>query len=375
MPLSVGNTAQGASWMQIVRRLGAKLWWSVERVGSANKKGSATLLRSSHLRESRAQAHHRACSRLCQPGTTTWPPGRPGLGARARAVGSPPPASGARTYLRHPWFLTGRQAVRGQRHWCAPCPRPSSEGSARLGRGSWSAREVQRCAPDPWQHGGSSRRRTAEGLRSWRGRQERWQLWRPPDPAPGPAPRCWLSASTAQRWLDRAGPPAEQTVAGQLTAVPRAGQLGTAGRWVRRRGARQRVVRARVARLTGLLWPPVVGVSEATAAPWAQLCERAQSAGLALEAVRGVTSAGAVGRRSYWEQAVAWVNHRRGVFHLRRPLTSELAARARAAAAGLAGAPAPAVRRRTRRELVALGRGVLAAPHLSEAEGARSPGG
>src|SRR5438874_771728 len=98
------------------------------------------------------------------------------------------------SYTRHPWFLTGRRRVRVQRHRCAACGRTYSEQSALLVRGSWYAREVRRCALDHWQHVGTSVRRTAELLRSWLGQQERWQLWRPLDPAPAAATRSTLSA-------------------------------------------------------------------------------------------------------------------------------------------------------------------------------------
>ena len=88
-------------------------------------------------------------------------------------------------YTRHPWFLTGRQAVRVQRHYCKTCRKTYSETSALLIRGSWYAREVHRSAIDHWQHMGTSLRRTAETLRSWLGHQERWLLWRPLDQAGG----------------------------------------------------------------------------------------------------------------------------------------------------------------------------------------------
>ena len=88
------------------------------------------------------------------------------------------------TYRRDPWTLHGRAVVVIQRHWCVPCRRSYAERSALLVRGSWYAREVQRFGLDHWQHVGSSLRRTAELVRSLAGRQERWRLWRPLDPAP-----------------------------------------------------------------------------------------------------------------------------------------------------------------------------------------------
>ena len=85
------------------------------------------------------------------------------------------------TYDRHPWFFGGRRTVAVQRHMCDSCHRTYSESSALLIRGSWYAREVHRCAIDHWQHLGTSLRRTAEVLRSWVGKQERYLLWRPLD--------------------------------------------------------------------------------------------------------------------------------------------------------------------------------------------------
>src|SRR4051812_2105621 len=144
------------------------------------------------------------------------------------------------SYQRRPWFLSGRQVVRVQRHRCHGCGRTYSEGSALLVRGGWSAREVRRSAIDHWQHLGVSTRRTAEVLRSWLGQQERWQVWRPLDPAPTEATACHLSASTVERWLDQAG------------------QVATDGLWARLRGGTKRVVLVLVDNATGLVWPPVV---------------------------------------------------------------------------------------------------------------------
>src|SRR5882757_9049866 len=43
------------------------------------------------------------------------------------------------SYPRRPWFLSGRQTVRVQRHRCHGCERTYSEGSALLVRGGWYA--------------------------------------------------------------------------------------------------------------------------------------------------------------------------------------------------------------------------------------------
>jgi hypothetical protein len=264
-------------------------------------------------------------------------------------------------YTRRPWFLDGRRVVRVQRHLCSGCGRTYSERSALLVRGSWYAREVHRFAIDHWQHVGGSVRRTAELLRSLMGRQERWRLWRPLDPAPAGA-GCRLSEGTVERWLDAAGARAEEAVAGQLAGVPTSGQVGTDGLWAKLRGGATRVVLALVDSTSGLVWPPVVAAGEAEADDWRPLFERAAAAGLDLDALRGVTSDGAGGLASYLGRALGWVNHQRCVFHLWRGLAGELAARASAAAAGLAGAAARAARRKARWELAALVRGVLDAP-------------
>ncbi len=274
------------------------------------------------------------------------------------------------SYRRHPWFLEGRREVRVQRHWCHGCRRSYSERSALLVRGSWYAREVHRCAIDHWQHLGSSARRTAEVLRSWLGRQERWQLWRPLAEPPAERARCHLSASTVQRWLDRAGRAAERTVAGQLAGLASSGQLATDGLWARLRGGATRVVLLLVDGVSGLVWPPVVVADEATAPRWGRLFARARAAGLDPETLCGVTGDGARGLGAYLTQALEWVNYQRCVFHLWRTLSGELAAAARAAAAGLAGEAAEQARRQARRALVGLLHGVLDAASAAAARAA-----
>jgi transposase-like protein len=261
-------------------------------------------------------------------------------------------------YERRPWFFEGRQTVRVQRHRCRPCGRTYSEQSALLVRGGWYAREVRRCAIDHWQHGGLSVRRTAELLRSWLGRQERWRLWRPVDQGPE-RERSYLSATTVDRWLDGAGRTAQAQIAGQWAEVPSSGQLLTDGLWTRLRGGHKRVVLLLTDSVSGVIWPPVVATGEAAAEPWERLFTRAQQAGLALEELFGVASDGATGLASYLGRSVAWVNQQRCVFHLWRGLAGEFAAQAEAAAAGLTGAARRAARRAIRRELAALVRAVL----------------
>src|SRR5688572_29288263 len=145
---------------------------------------------------------------------------------------------------RRSWSLHGRETVRGQRHRCHGCGRTSSEGSALLVHGGWYAREVKRSAIDHGQPLGTSMRRTAEVLRSWLGQQERWQVWRPLDPAPSDAAACHLSASTIERWVDQAGATAKAGVAEQLVGIESSGQMATDGLWARLRGGTKRVVLA-----------------------------------------------------------------------------------------------------------------------------------
>ena len=272
------------------------------------------------------------------------------------------------SYGRQPWFLDGQRGVRVRRHFCTVCGTTYSEQSALLIRGGWYAREVRRGAIDHWQHVGSSVRRTAEVFRSLLGHQERWLRWRPLDPVPTEAERCHLSASSVQRWLDQAGQTAQATVKDQLRDVPSSGQLATDGLWARLRGTNKKVVLLVVDRLSGLIWPPVVAAGEEAAAEWQRLFERAQEAGLALRAVRGVASDGAKGLLSYLARSLSWVSHQRCVFHLWRNLAGELATRTNEAAAGLVGEMAKRARQDARRTMVGLIRAVLDAPTHRDAQ-------
>src|SRR6266508_820255 len=273
-------------------------------------------------------------------------------------------------YTRHPWTLAGRQAVRIQRHWCLPCQRSYSEAHPLLVRGSWYAREVHRAALDHCQHVGSSLRRTAEWLRSFMGKQERWLLFRPLDVAPADAATCHLSASTVHRWADRAGQQAQASVPGQLADVPTSGQFGADGLWARLKGGATRVVLLLTDSVSGVVFPPVVASSERQAADWAPLFDRAVAAGLEADTVRGLTSDGAVGLAAFLEQRWTWINHQRCHFHLWRNLGGDLAQAAQAAATGLTGAVATAVRRATRRTLSGLVRAVLDAADEAGAQAA-----
>jgi transposase-like protein len=285
------------------------------------------------------------------------------------------PACGSRltikngSYTRRPWFFTGRQRVRVQRHLCHACAKSYSEQSALLVRGSWYAREVRRCAVDHWVHGRMSLRRTAEFLRSWLGRQERWRLWRPLDAAP-PGEPCYLAASTVHRWLDRAGVAAQASVPGQLQGIAQSEELGTDGLWARLRGGATRVVLLLADSVTGLLWPPVVAEREDQAAPWQRLFERARQAGLDWQRLRGVTSDGAQGLSAFLGQMLAWVQHQRCVWHIWRNLAGQLTHEAAQAAAAATGDLAEAIREQVRGELVALTHGVIDAQSYEQAEAA-----
>jgi hypothetical protein len=273
------------------------------------------------------------------------------------------------TYPRSPWFLDrGRQEVRVQRHKCYACNKTYSEQSALLVRGSWYARDVHRCAVDHWQHGGTSLRRTAEFLRSWLGRQERWLLWRPLDHEAGE--HCYLAASTVHRWLDKAGANAQASVDGQLKGIAQTQAAGTDGLWAKLKGKAQRVVLLVVDSVSGLIYPPLLAKGEGSEGPWQRVFERAKRAGLDLEALRGVTSDGAQGLLAHLRRSLDWVQHQRCVWHLWRNLGGELAKAASQAVGDLTGAAAEAIRQQTRDELGGLIHQILDARSYEQAEAA-----
>jgi hypothetical protein len=210
-------------------------------------------------------------------------------------------------------------------------------------------------------------------VRSWLGQQERWQVWCPLSAPPPEAARCGLSASTVQRWLNRAGEQARRTVPGQLVGVPTSGQLGTDGLWARLRGGTTRVVLLLTDSVSGVGWPPVVATGEEAAHQWQRLFVRARGAGLDVTELWGVTSDGATGLAGYLRQHLSWVLHQRCVFHLWRNLSGELAARTAAATQGLAKRAARAAGRQLRQELVALVRAVLDAADEATAQAALRP--
>jgi transposase-like protein len=272
------------------------------------------------------------------------------------------------SYLRHPWFLTGRREVRVQRHRCRSCGKTYSEQSALLKRGSWYAREVQRSAVDHWQHMGLSLRRTAETLRSWLGHQGRWRLWCPLDEERGE--RCHLAASTVYRWLDDAGKTAQASIEGQLRGIAQTHVVGTDGLWAKLKDRAQRVVLLVVDSVSGLVYPPIVAKGEASAGPWQRLFARAQQAGLDLDALRGVTSDGAQGLLAYLRRGLVWVQQQRCVWHLWRNLRTEFAKAANRAAEGLTGDAAEQARQQVRDELGGLVHQIIDAQSYEQAEAA-----
>ncbi len=272
------------------------------------------------------------------------------------------------TYTRTPWFLNGRREVKVQRHKCKACGVTYSERSPLLKRGSWYAREVHRSAIDHWQHGGTSFRRTAEFLRSWLGKQERYLLWRPLATPPPASERCHLSASTVHRWVDKAGIKAQESVEGQLEGIADTQNAGVDGLWAKLRGGGKRVVLMLTDSVTGIVFPPVIAKGEESAQFFRQLFARAEQAGLNLEQLRGVTSDGAQGLVSYMKRTLYWVHHQRCVWHLWRNLRKPLAEAARQASAGLDKKAARLKRKEIRRELGSLVRQVMDATGYAQAE-------
>jgi len=272
------------------------------------------------------------------------------------------------SYTRRPWTFEGRQEVRVQRHCCEQCQRNYSERSALLVSGSWYAREVRRCAVDWWQHGGSSLRRAAEMMRSFVGRQERWQWWRPLDEPPRPAVRCRLAASTVHRWLDQAGQVAQRSIEGQLEGIGATEKVGADGLWARLRGETKRVVLLVVDSVSGLVFPPVVATGEEGTRPWQALFVRARAAGLDLEGLRGVTSDGAHGLAVYLRERLSWVQQQRCVWHLWRNLGRELRHIAAQASQGLEGEAAKQFRQQLGDELARLIHAVVDAASYAQGE-------
>jgi hypothetical protein len=139
-----------------------------------------------------------------------------------------------------PGPLTVGGEVRVQRHLCQSCGHTYSEQSVLLVGRSWYGREVHRLAIDQWQHTGTSLRRAAEWTRSWLGQQERWWHWRL-ERGCTVREQCYLTASTVQRRLDKAGVEAERTARGQLRGAAISRQVGSDGLWAQLRGGVRRV--------------------------------------------------------------------------------------------------------------------------------------
>jgi len=271
-------------------------------------------------------------------------------------------------YDRHPWCFEGRRTIAVQRHMCRSCHRTYSESSALLVRRSWYAREVHRCAVDHWQHLGTSLRRTAEVLRSWMGRQERYHLWQPLCPAATETERCSLAASTVHRWLDQAGKVAQGSVKGQLEGIPSSGTVGVDGLWARLRGGAKAVVLLVVDSVHGVVWPPVVVEGEEGQAPWQKLFHRAREAGLDVDELRGVTSDRAKGLVAYLRYTLGWVQHQCCVWHVWRNLRRELSRAVAQAVEGLGEEATKQVGKEVRSELVGLVRSVIDARSYEAAE-------
>jgi hypothetical protein len=274
------------------------------------------------------------------------------------------------SYMRYPWTLDGRQAVRVQRHRCLCCRKSYSETTPLLVRGGWYAREIRRLCVDNWLHGRGSLRRGAELARSFLGKQERWLIWRLFSEDPPESHRCHLGASTIHRWLDGAGREARRTVPGQLEGIEFSGQVGVDGLWARLRGKTKKVVLILVDSVTGIRFPPVVVDGEDEASSWGRMFRRAAASGLELDQLRGVASDGAKGLASYLGKALEWVNHQRCVFHIWRNLGGEFARSVAEAGAELVGEVARKARRQARRELVSLVHAIVDAQSQIAAEAA-----
>ena len=227
-------------------------------------------------------------------------------------------------YGRYPYRLAGRERVRVQRHLCHDCGRSYSETVAWLAERCRYSREVQRLSLDLWLHFGSSLRRSAELVRSLVGHQERFLIWQP-SATVRPEAECHLAASTIGRWLDRAGEGAQGTLVGQLAGA-KVQAVAADGLWARLRGGGKRVVLMIVDSASGLVFPPLVARGEESEGPWARLFARAESAGLDIDELRGVTSDWTGGLVSYLRRFLPHPQHQRCLWHFwRAPLRRLLA--------------------------------------------------
>lgn len=226
------------------------------------------------------------------------------------------------TYTRRPYTLQGRLWIPIQRHRCRGCGRTYGETSPYLVARSWYSREVHRKGVDLWLHGRTSLRRAVEWLRSEIGHQERFGWWqRGQVQQEASREPCYLAASTLCRWLDRAGVVAQQSIRGQLQGVHCSGQMGADGLWARLRGGLKRVMLMLTDSVSGLVYPIVVGESEAQA-DWESLFWRARQAGLEGLCLDGLTSDGSPGLYSSLRTQAPGVHLQRCVWHLWRNLRS-----------------------------------------------------
>jgi transposase-like protein len=268
----------------------------------------------------------------------------------------------------YPYSFGGRRTVRIQRHECHGCGTFYDEEYAFLVRGSWYGREVHRYAVDGWVHLRSSLRRVAEMVRSVIGKQERWWMWHPWEKRPEGEGNCRFHHSTLQRWVDRAGQKAKESVPGQLQGLYCSGQMGTDGLWARLRGRGKRVLLTLTDSVTGVVWSMAVAAGEEAAASWEKLFDRAQEIGLLLEELNGLTSDGAQGLLSYLRESLSWVHHQRCVWHVWRNLARDLAEAAAQATRGLAKDVAKVTEETIRQELSALLHAVIDASGYEQAE-------
>ena len=163
---------------------------------------------------------------------------------------------------------------------------------------------------------------------------------------------------------------AQASVAGQLSGIAHTQAVGTDGLWAKLKGRAQRVVLLVVDSVSGLVYPPVVAKGEKSEGPWQRLFEQAKQAGLDLDALRGVTSDGAVGLLAYLRRSLTWVQHQRCVWHMWRNLGRDLAQAASQAAQDLTGDAAEQARKQVRDELRPLIHAVMDAKSYDQAEAA-----
>jgi transposase-like protein len=226
------------------------------------------------------------------------------------------------SYKRRPQRFIERQEVRVQRHLCHGCGQTYSEKSPDLVARSWYGREVHRMAVDHWVHMRCSLRRTAEVLRSLMGHQERWLIWRWWAKDEETRAPCYLSASTIQRWVVRAGEQAGSP--GQWQKVANSGQFGTDGLWARLVAGAKRVVLMMADTATGMIWSTAVSMGESSAEHWSVLFERIKATGLAWADLDGLVSDGAQGLLSFAREHLGRVHLQRCVWHFWRNLSQDV---------------------------------------------------